>query len=147
MPIVLDSSLLLASMLPDPRGIFSESIIDASLVSGGHAPALMPFEVANVMTRSLRQGLINEADRLQQLRIFAALPIVLEPPPDVDRLVAISGVADQYGLSGYDAAFLEQALRLGAELATLDGPLADAGWLSGLTVHHIEKDLTQRPRP
>jgi predicted nucleic acid-binding protein len=145
--VVLDSSLVLARMLADPRAAFAEAIIRRAVTESALAPSLLPFEVLHVMTARLRQGQLTEADRERQLRLFATFPIELEPPPDAERLLAITRQADIHGLSGYDATFLELALRNDAEFATLDGQLADAGWRSGLTVHHIEKDLTQRARP
>ena len=52
----------------------------------------------------------------------------VETPPLVPRLL---DVARQYGLTAYDAAYLELSLRLSLPLATKDGPLATAARRAG----------------
>ena len=61
---------------------------------------------------------------------IASLPI------DVDRQgvapAELLALALRFGLSAYDAAYLELALRLQLPLATADGPLRDAALASGV---------------
>jgi predicted nucleic acid-binding protein len=59
--------------------------------------------------------MLKEADTLRV--------IVDVAPVTIPRL---AGVALQYGLSAYDASYLELALRLNLPLASTDGALRDA---------------------
>ena len=43
-------------------------------------------------------------------------------------------LAREYGLSAYDAAYLDVAIRHGASLATLDGKLQKAGQKAGIEI-------------
>ena len=43
-------------------------------------------------------------------------------------------LAREYGLSAYDAAYLDVAVRQGALLATLDGALRQAGRSAGIKI-------------
>ena len=43
-------------------------------------------------------------------------------------------IAREYGLSAYDAAYLDVAVRHGAPLATLDGQLQKAGQKAGIEI-------------
>lgn len=144
--IVLDSSFVLARLLNDPRAPFVRQVM-ASAPGEFLAPALMVYEVINVLRREFGAGQLNRAERDAAAAAFAAQLIDYDPQPTGATTTVILDLAAQEQLSGYDATFLELALRSGADLATLDGPLADAGWRCGLVVHHIEKDLTQRAHP
>lgn len=134
--MVVDASLLLATMLNQTSASFAQATLGRMLTVGGAAPALLPFEIANVLERQRRRGAVTSAQRTAQLRLFSAYGIALEAAPDASALSAIGATAEHHGLSGYDAAYLELAVRLGAELATLDADLAAAGQASGLVVHH-----------
>lgn len=63
---------------------------------------------------------------------------IVSLPVDVDRnkvpASEILGLALRFGLSTYDAAYLELALRLQLPLATGDGPLRAAALASGVGI-------------
>jgi predicted nucleic acid-binding protein len=46
-------------------------------------------------------------------------------------------LARDYGLSAYDAAYLDVAVRQGAPLATLDNALREAGRSVGITIFKV----------
>ena len=52
--------------------------------------------------------------------------------------VAVSALARKHGLSGYDAAYLETAIRRRAQLATLDKKLARAAADEGVSGDRLE---------
>jgi predicted nucleic acid-binding protein len=125
-PLVLDCSVLCAVL-------FDESTRDEALrhLAGKdlHAPSLLDHEVANVAVRKQRQNLPAESITLA-LTDYAAHPITLHRT-DTTAQVAL---ALQYGLSGYDAAYLWLAAELKAPLVTFDVKLGKAA------VQHL-KDL------
>lgn len=98
------------------------------------APALIRWEVANILWKKTRRGELNAADRDAMLDSFDGLMIGMEGAATAQtrRLLILS---DSHGLTAYDAAYLELALRQEAELATLDADLAEAALSEGLTVH------------
>lgn len=78
-----------------------------------------------------RRGRITQSDAKVFLRSLGRLPIRLDfefVEADIMRL------ARSYGLSAYDAAYLELAVRLGLPLATLDARLAQAAIAAGAPV-------------
>ena len=58
---------------------------------------------------------------------------VLDRPGVPDAEDAISTLARKHGLSGYDAAYLETAIRRRAKLSTLDKKLAGAAASEGVS--------------
>lgn len=134
--IVLDSSFVLAALLPDERTQFVRSVLMAT-AAGQHAPALLPFEISHVLSRKHRRGEITLLERDALLRALEGQMISFAPAPSGATVRAIAELAVNHRLNGYDAAYLELALRLEAQLATLDDDLAKAARETGLTVHYI----------
>lgn len=136
MTLVVDSSVVVASLAREQQRDFADAVLEESKTLT--APALLPFELVNVLEMKFRRGLLSVDDRSLTLERFHALRIDISAPPERPRLVRIAALASQFRLSGYDASYLELALDLRADLATLDGPLAQATRQSGL------KALTDR---
>ena len=132
--IVLDSSFFLASVLPNRRSGFVASLM-RSRAGEFRGPSLLAFEVVSVLSLREQKGASTAAERATALAVFDSQQIDHDPPPDAPTLDRIAALAVRFQLTGYDAAFLELALRHGAELATLDTDLADAATAAGLTVH------------
>ena len=86
-----------------------------------HAPALLPFEFANVARGKSRAGAAAERVALA-LQAFASLRVELHPVPAPD----LHGLALAHGLTAYDAAYLAVAAALRAPLLTFDQRLAEA---------------------
>jgi len=137
--LVVDSSLVIASLAREQQRAFADQVLEESEPLVG--PALLPFEVVNVLEIKVRRSLLDIDGRDLALKQFHALRIRLFDPPDRERLGRIAALASRFRLSGYDASYLELALDLRADLATLDGDLADAALASGL------KALIESSRP
>jgi predicted nucleic acid-binding protein len=117
-PLVVDCSVL-ASCLFD-----EDEAQDAALALRGHAlhaPALLPFEFANVARSKSRAGAPHERIVLA-LKAFEDMLVELHPVP----LANMHALALAQGLSAYDAAYLTLAASLEAPLLTYDHKLADA---------------------
>jgi predicted nucleic acid-binding protein len=81
------------------------------------------FEVRNTLVTSERRKRITPDQAIQILTRLDELPLRLDVTPDSAVVIAL---ARQHGLTVYDAAYLEVALRLVLPLATLDRALAAA---------------------
>ncbi len=134
MTFVLDCSVTMAWVFPDEATEDTGRLRDA--LTGGRAfvPALWPIEVANVLLVATRRGRIAETDLSRIWRNLEALPITIDPVSTSRIRGTVLDVASAHGLSVYDAAYLELAIRMRLPLATLDRALADAGRAAGLDV-------------
>ena len=117
-PIVVDCSVIAALIFDEPAADDA-----ARMVSGRslYAPSLLPYEIANVARRKHRAGL-PLADAQAALTDFAEQRMELSPAP----IAQVFGLAMQYTLSAYDAAYLWLASELRSPLATFDRNLGEA---------------------
>lgn len=124
-PHVMDCSQVMAFLLGEAEGARMEALLrgavrrDLSLV----APALLAYEVNNVLTIAHRKHRITDRDRLGILDDFFQLPITTDPFGGKAIHHQAGELAKQHQLTAYDAAYLELALRLDAKLFTLDQDL------------------------
>ena len=118
--LVLDASALVTMLLdPGERG---ERV--ARIVGGAdlHAPALLPFEVANVLRRHRAAGRLSATEAALARRDAQRLPVELWPHEAVaDRAWELGGA-----LTAYDASYVALAELVGADLVTADRRLAAA---------------------
>ena len=116
---VVDASALAALLFGEPEGdAVAARLADARLV----APVLLGFELANVCLIKCRRHPAQRAALLAAFRLRARLPIE-EIAVDHDAALEL---AQESGLTVYDASYLWLARVLGAELITLDRQLAVA---------------------
>jgi predicted nucleic acid-binding protein len=109
---------------PDEATSFTESMLDGLGSQPLWAPALWVLECANVLQSAQRRRRIDVARRVEIAGELAQLPVRIDQAlPDI---VAIDRLAAAHGLSAYDAAYLELALRKALSLATLDAKLLAA---------------------
>jgi predicted nucleic acid-binding protein len=120
MPVkVVDASAIAALMFGEPEaGEAATRLRGATLA----APALLPFEIASVCVKKLACHPEQRELLLAASRLFKRLEIAQH---NVD-LRGVVELAQQSGLSAYDASYLWLARHLRAELVTLDARLARA---------------------
>jgi predicted nucleic acid-binding protein len=94
--------------------------------SGAVVPALWHLEVANGLQVAVRRGRIDQAYRDASLNDLRSLVIAIDPGTSRQAWAATLQLSDRYGLTLYDAAYLELAVRSQLPLATLDGALIRA---------------------
>jgi predicted nucleic acid-binding protein len=124
--LVVDSSIVLSWLLSDEAARITDALAEDVHRSGAVAPALLRLEVANVLVVSERRGRISSATMIASLSDFEEMALQLEPGLDAAATRAVLQLARAEGLTVYDASYLELALRLGAELFTLDKELVAA---------------------
>ena len=120
MPVkVVDASAIGALVFGEPAAEeIAAKLSEATLA----APALLPFELANIAVKKLRRHPDQRAAVLAAHALVDRLPVDLVA---VDT-VAVVGVAEETGLTAYDASYLWLARELRADLVTLDAALGAA---------------------
>jgi predicted nucleic acid-binding protein len=129
-PLVIDCSAAIPWFLNDEANAWSEGLLDALSRHSLHVPALWHLEFANVLLTAQRRKRINARDARGLLARASRLPLVTDGR--VVPLVEIADLADSHGITTYDAAYLELAMRLNCVLATQDKVLAKAAKRHGL---------------
>jgi predicted nucleic acid-binding protein len=133
--LVIDASLAAAWCFPDERTDYANGVLQAvSDSSEGIAPRLWAYEVRNSILVGLRRGRIARTDAEEFLDSLAALNINLVDPISYD---AVFELAELNGLTVYDAAYLDIAVRQGAQLASLDGALQRAATKAGISLFKL----------
>ncbi len=130
---VLDASVAVAWCFDDEATKFTEGVLD--LISAGAealVPSIWPWEISNALLVAERRKRIALAKVTGLLVRIAGLPISVRPTDPKQAFEQILPMARQQGLSEYDAAYLELAVREGLALATLDGELQRAAKATGV---------------
>jgi predicted nucleic acid-binding protein len=131
---VLDASVALSWCFDDEVSTYAELVLDL-LADGAEAraPAVWPLEVANAILSAQRRKRISEAESVRWLNRIGALPIVISTPSNLGEIGDLFAIARQFGLSIYDATYLELARRFDVPLATIDRKLSAAARKSGIS--------------
>ena len=124
--LVIDASIVLAVILPDENNERANSAMEIVALHGAWAPLHWPLEIANGLLVAQRRRRLDRSLRSGALRDLAALSIEVDDTTNERAWNVISNLADRNGLTAYDAAYLELAIRMHLPLATLDGDLAEA---------------------
>lgn len=125
MRFVIDSSVTIAWCLKDERNAYARKVETAAIDGAAIAPALWPFEVANALAMAERRARISPVEREQVLEMLAAMGVSVEAPPSTVPRELVS-LTQRWGLTAYDAAYLQLAIAQDVPLATIDAELAKA---------------------
>jgi len=122
---VIDASAVGALVLPDEEGRFAAIAAETAGRDELIAPMHLPIETASLIRKAVRQERLAKAAMSTAVGVATAILDSVEP----DDLLPIGptlALAFEHGLSVYDAAYLELAIRRSAALLTGDGKLAQA---------------------
>ena len=134
---VLDNSITMVWGFEDEADPYAAAILDLMPGLRAYVPALWPLEVANALLVGERRKRIKRADAAQFLAILGSFPITVDDEMTARAWGDTLDVARSQGLSVYDAAYLELAMRRGLPLATLDARLKAAAEAVGVGLHEI----------
>ena len=104
---------------------------------GAVVPTLRPLEVANAFQVAIRRKRIDATYRDDSLSDLARLPIEIDPDTDAYAWTATLKLSDRFGLSVYDATYLELVQRRSLPIGSLDGKMRAAGLALGLTLLEV----------
>ena len=132
---VVDASTAFAWVFPSQTSLEADALL-TRIGSGATpvVPSLWFLEVANGLLAAQRRKLLTASERNQALEQLSALSVSVDE--DVGRAAfgRISILAEKQGLSVYDAAYLDTALRRKLPLATRDRALVSAARRSRVQV-------------
>lgn len=133
---VLDASVSAAWFLPHGRQALALQARSA-LATGSTAvvPALWSIEMANVLSRSVRRGVIAERDGDQAIAQLEALLIssAIEIHASLPTVSQVYSAAKRFNLKAYDAVYLTLAVEEDLPIASLDEDLRKAANKAGVT--------------
>lgn len=129
---VLDCSVTMAWCFEDEADRYADRVLDALESVECMAPTLWLLEVSNVLLMAERRKRLKEADTLRFIELLKSLPVVVDDNTSLHELESILSVARDFGVTAYDAAYLELAMRQGVPLATCDRQLKEACKKSGV---------------
>ena len=142
MPLVVHASVTLAWALPDESSAYADAVLAVVERDGLLVPELWAREVANGLAVAYLRKRITSADERAFLEALSHLMI------DVEKAsAAVTAIRDgtaaaiRYGLTAYDAAYLDLASRESLTLATLDTAMRKAAEQSGVTIFRQEQFL------
>ena len=131
---VLDNTVTMAWCFTEEATEFTEVLLNrlSNLTDTALVPALWLYEVVNVSEMAVRKGRISKEKATAFLESLADLPIEVEDLSRTEVFVSVRGLAERYVLTGYDAAYLELAIRHRLPLAALDSDLNKAARAAGV---------------
>lgn len=133
----MDASVTAAWCFEDEASPFTDAVLDEVVRHGARVPALWLFEIANVMAVAERRGRVAGERVARFLDALLALPISVDHPDARFLLPALARVSRDQGLTSYDAAYLELALRSRLPLATRDGAIRAAAERTGVPLLEV----------
>lgn len=135
---VLDCSVTMGWCFEDESSRYPDRVLDALKSARAIVPAIWSLEVANVLLVGERKKRLTEAGSSRFVALLQELPIALREDTVPRGLEAVLRLARGAGISAYDAAYLELAMREGVALATQDVSMKDAAKKLGIPLFKPE---------
>lgn len=132
MPFVLDTSVALVWCFEDEQSLYAADVLDQLANDTALVPVIWLLEIANVLANAERRGWITPAKSARFVQLIGGLMIEVESASLEQTLTSVLNIARDYGLTSYDASYLELAMRWGSPLATQDVGLRSAAAHAGV---------------
>lgn len=140
MSVVIDASVIIAVVVADERQDAARALLEGWLEAGEglHAPAVLPYEVANVLGRLVFDGAL-EIDEVKDIwDDLAAVGLVLHPFDLAEGGPEVAAVTARLRRRhATDSTYVCLARRLGTVVWTLDRALARNAFDLGLPVQLV----------
>ena len=121
--IVVDASVALAWCFPDEASEYADGVLIALKGQTIVVPAVWSLEIANALLVGERRKRLRQPEILRFVALLEGLLVLQDDQTVSESVSKVLPLARDYGLSAYDAAYLELAIREGLPLATLDDDL------------------------
>ena len=134
MRMVLDAAVALSWCFPDEADEYTQRILEMQKSGGAVVPTIWPLEIANALVVAERKTRIEASEAGQFIALLLELGLRVDAATSTQALGEIRALARAHGLSAYDAAYLELAIREGLPLATSDDALKRAARKTGVAL-------------
>jgi predicted nucleic acid-binding protein len=131
---VIDASFVAGLFLPDEMSDKVAALAKDLVKEEAGAPALLQLEVTNIFLTASRRKRISTLQLKELSEAFEELPIVFHPPLTGPQRAEVLRLTQKHGLTAYDAAYLELAMRLAKALVSLDKSLVRAAMAEGVQI-------------
>lgn len=133
-PLVVDASVALAWGLPDEISPYADAVLVVAEQEGLRVPEIWSREIANGLALAYIRKRITPSDEKVFLAAMSHLAIAVETSSPLTILEEGTAAAVRFGLTAYDAAYLDLALRESLRLATLDDQMRRAAEKFGVAI-------------
>jgi predicted nucleic acid-binding protein len=130
---VLDCSVTLSWFFTDELSDYADAVLLRLPSVSAVVPALWHLEVANGIVQGEKRQRSTPAQAARFAEFLAPLPVIVDGDTHSRAWSDTLYVARTFGLTAYDAAYLELALRRGLPLASVDSRLKEAATAAGVT--------------
>lgn len=124
----------MAWCFPDEASDAADAVLVALEGAKVWVPAVWSLEIANAVLTGERAKRVRQPEIRRFISLLESLPISQDTPPCTAQVSKVLPVAREYGLSAYDAVYLELSIRRDARLATLDAKLQTAARKAGIKI-------------
>ena len=132
--VVLDCSVAMAWYFADEADEYADAVARSLSMRRAIVPVLWPLEIANTLVMGERRGRSTESQAAAFVRFLQGLRIIVDAAGTLAAWTETLAIARRHGLSAYDAAYLELAIRTASPLATRDKPLESAAKAAGVVL-------------
>lgn len=130
---VLDASVALSWLIDHPTSPYATYVKQLLLRdSEAIAPPLWELEIANGLVKAERRGMLTPSDSATLLQNLDVVLRSIEVTSRNASMKYILSIARTFGLSAYDAVYLDLAREERLPIATLDRDLATAAKRAGI---------------
>ena len=127
MKIIADTNTFIAVALNEPE---KDKIIR---LTEGHeliAPDVLPFEIGNALTAMIKKNTLSKSEVISAWEVIQKIPVDLRNTDIKSALI----IAMQFKIYGYDAYFLDCAVKLRSPLLSLDHGIQRVAQELGITI-------------
>lgn len=132
---VLDASVASRWLLNDASTAdqkYCDAVMEALATQTATVPALWFTEIVHVLRNAEKANKVSPAETTAFVGALQTLPIEPDSTPPGLIQINVASAARQFRLSGYDAQYLELAMRKALPVATLDRDFRKAMLIAGV---------------
>ena len=132
--LIIDCSITMAWCFADEATVETARVQDRLIAEAAVVPSHWFLEVVNVLVMAEKRKRITAADATNFLHLLAALDIQTDHETSARAFDHLPPLCRSHGLTSYDAAYLDLAVRRRLPLASLDDDLRQAAIGLGIQV-------------
>ena len=129
---VVDCSAALPWCIEDEATAPADALLDRLKAGSAVVPSLWHLEIANILMLAEKKGRVGREKVAGFITLLSFLSIEVDDQTHSRALSDILRIARTHGLTSYDAAYLELAMRRGLPLASRDKELCRAARETGV---------------